>query len=85
MTATKARSVSLKEEAEAQKTLEEYQRAEKTLRETLASMIANPDTCTPSNISRVDDELTAIGRKVAYWRGVVEAYEQHFYNTDERQ
>lgn len=79
MTATKARSVSLKEEAEAQKALEDYERAARYLRETLVMCLGAPMATT------LESELQAIEKKIGYWRGVVEAYEQHFYNTDERQ
>jgi hypothetical protein len=78
MTATKARSVSLQEEAEAQKSLEDYERAAKHLRETLTMCIGTP------RAKRIEEELEAIERKIGYWRGVVEAYEQHFYHIDER-
>lgn len=78
MTATKARSVSLKEEAESQKTLEDYERAAKHLRDTLTMCIGTPMS------AHVEKDLEAIEKKIGYWRGVVEAYEQHFYNIDER-
>lgn len=78
MTATKARSVSLQEEAEAQKALEDYERASRYLRETLTMCIGTPMATT------LEGELQAIEKKIGYWRGVVEAYEQHFYMTDER-
>ena len=78
MTTTKARSVSLKEEAEAQKILEDYERAARYLTETLTMCIGTPMA------AHVEKDLEAIERKIGYWRAVVEAYEQHFYETDER-
>jgi hypothetical protein len=64
MTAARARRAALQEESEALAVLDDYQRAARYLRETLVMCIGTPLATT------IEDELTAIERKVARWEEI---------------
>ena len=65
MTAARARRAALQDEADALAVLDDYQRAARYLRETLVMCIGTPLAST------IEDELTAMERRVAYWEQIV--------------
>ena len=65
MTAARARRAALQDEADALAVLDDFQRAARYLRETLVMCIGTPLAAT------IEDELTSIERRVAYWERIV--------------
>lgn len=65
MTYARARRAALQDEADALAVLDDYERAARYLRDTLTMCIGTPLAET------IENDLTAIERKVAHWEDVV--------------